>query len=167
MKPNQLRAASAIALVLFLAACTLAQITQVINAAVLIAEQAAAITGVNIPQAYLNYVSAASSCIAFAATEQASADSAAVKGTKITEQCAQHTSAALPPGTAQNLVTMAGKLAAAIQDILSHLPPPQAGLAASRSSPATAKSVSDADVRALKSLATRAERASSLASRKP
>jgi len=143
------------ALALILTACTLAQITQVINAAVLIAEQAAAVSGANIPPQYFAYVSAASNCIAFAATEQASTDPAVIKAAKITQACAQYTSVALPPGTAQNLVTWVRKLASSIQNILDELPP--VGAQAKSSTPAKPDVMSASDVKALRALAGRAE----------
>lgn len=167
---KRIRMAPVLAILLVLGACTLAQIVQTINAAVLIAEQAAAITGVNIPPQYFAYVSAASGCISFAATEQASTDSAPVKTTKITVACSKYTSAALPPGTAQNYVDMAGKLATAVQNILAQLPPaPSHALTGRAAAPAPAEVVlKPADVRALNSLAGRADLAKAKAeSRKP
>jgi len=160
----RLRIAPVLAIALLISACTLAQIVQVINAAVLIAEQAAAITGTGIPPAYLAYVSAASNCIAFAATEQAGTDPAAVKGTKITEACSRFTSAALPPGTAQKYVDMAGKLAKAIQDILLKLP---VSSQSATNAPAKPDVMSANDVAALHKLADRAQAALAKVERRP
>lgn len=108
-------------LALTLAACNVASIVTIIAQAAAIAEQAAAISGVLPPQ-YADYVSSASECIAFAAQEEASADSQAVKADKIVAQCAQLTSVVLPPGTAKDAAAIAARLALAIQKILAGLP---------------------------------------------
>jgi hypothetical protein len=139
---------------LVLTACSVAEIVSVINQAVLIAEQAAAIAGV-LPPEYVAYVSAASECIAFAAEEEASSDSAGVKASKIGAQCATLVSAVLPPGTAADLVALAAKLAAAIQQILAQLP----GAGALGPQVATSKPLSTSDIQALQKLAVRAHAA--------
>lgn len=111
---------SVIAMSLLLVACSLAQITQLINVAVQILDQAAAVTGV-IPPSVAAYFTAASQCIAFAATEQASSDSKLVKDDKIFAECSKDASVVLPPGTAQNVATIASNLAKSIQDILANV----------------------------------------------
>jgi hypothetical protein len=153
-----LRKIFAISLIALLcSSCTAAQIVQVIDAAVTIGEEAAAAAGVNISLAYSAYVSAALNCISFAATEEGSSDPASTKYTQITAKCAQYASVALPPGTAQNLVNMAAKLALSIEGILAKLPKP-APLTA-RASP-TGPVLKPADVQKLHALAQRAEAAS-------
>jgi hypothetical protein len=147
-----------LALILVLASCNVAQIVQLINAAVLIAEQAAAVTGI-IPPQYIAYVTAASECIAFASTETASSDSAALKADKITAECAKYATVALPPGTAANLVTLVSKLAVSIQGILGALPS-TTGLKATR--PVPEKPLSASDLQILKDSAVRAKGAAAM-----
>jgi hypothetical protein len=109
------------AFALALASCSVSSIVSLIGAALTIAEEAAAITGV-LPPEYVAYVSAAGDCIAFAAEEESSADSAAVKAAKIGAQCAHLASVTLPPGTAANVSRIAYELAFAIHNILAELP---------------------------------------------
>jgi hypothetical protein len=149
-----------LALILILTACNVASIVQLINQAVVIAEQAAAVTGL-IPPEYIAYVTAASDCIAFASTEEASSDSAALKADKITAQCSMYASVALPPGTASNLVALVSKLAVSIQGILNALPPTTSAAAAPRAvQPQAAKPekpLTDNDRAALNMLSSRAK----------
>lgn len=147
-----------LALILILAACNLASIVQLIGQAVAIAEQAAAVTGI-IPPEYIAYVTAASDCIAFASTEEASSDSAALKADKITAQCSAYATVALPPGTAANLVSLVSKLAVSIQGILGALPARSNALAPRATAPTAAKPekpLSPSDIAALHTLSNRA-----------
>lgn len=160
MKRRRSLALALLAPLIFMAAkCNLAQIVQVINAAVLIAEQAAAITG-KIPPEYIAYVSAASQCLATAATEQASSHSPSDKALNTTRACAQYASIALPPGTAQNALDKAQQLAQAIQNILNTLSaagPQGVAIAPGQTPPvASAPSLKPDDIRALKELSERA-----------
>lgn len=144
-----------LALAVMLAGCALATIVQLVNAGVQIAEQAAAITGA-IPPQYVAYVQAGSNCLAFVAIEQATADSPVVKYDKDAAQCAMLVSPVLPPGTPQNVVDMAGKLAAAIQNILANLKPAPVSTTARA---AQEKPLSASDLKALSVLADRAKAA--------
>ncbi len=147
-----------LALILILTACNVASIVQLINQAVVIAEQAAAVTGL-IPPEYIAYVTAASDCIAFASTEEASSDSAALKADKITAQCSMYASVALPPGTAANLVALVSKLAVSIQGILNALPPSTSAAPRATAPQATKpeKPLTDNDRAALNMLSSRAK----------
>lgn len=77
-----------------------------------------------LPPAVITYFSSAAGCVAFAAEEMATMDSDAVKGAKITAQCAALVQAKMPAGTPQYLVDLAAKLATKIADILAHVPSP-------------------------------------------
>lgn len=105
---------------LLIVACSAATIISVIDQALQIAVEAASVTGV-IPPAFADYVSAGLGCLDFASAELASTDDHATQVSKITAQCSALVSPTLPPGTAQNLVNLATKLAAAIQKILTQL----------------------------------------------
>lgn len=148
------RAAAVLLLALALVGCNLAQVVQLINVASLLAEQAAAVTGV-IPPAYVAYVSAASSCVAFIAVEQRSTDTAAVRYDKDVAQCSKFVSVTLPPGTAKDLVDKAARLAESIQNILASLQPPSGVVSKSTKAPEE-KPLSDADMKALSEASKRA-----------
>lgn len=152
-----------LALILILAACNVASIVQLIGQAVAIAEQAAAVTGI-IPAEYIAYVTAASDCIAFASTEEASSDSAALKADKITAQCSKFATVALPPGTAANLVALVSKLAVSIQGILNALP--ATSTAPRVAAPVPEKQLSSNDIAALNMLAGRARAVSATMKRR-
>ena len=157
-----------LALILALAACNVASIVQLISQAVAIAEQAAAVTGI-IPAEYIAYVTAASDCIAFASTEEASSDSAALKADKITAQCSKYASVALPPGTAANLVALVSKLAVSIQSILAALPPTTSAAAPRATAPTAAtpeKPLTSNDIAALHMLSNRASAVSATMKRR-
>lgn len=156
MQPHKLLSIP-LALLLILSACNVASIVQLIGQAVAIAEQAATVTGL-VPPEYVAYVTAASNCLAFASTEEASTDSAALKGDKITAQCAMYATIALPPGTAANLVTLVSRLAVSIQSILATFPSSNGTRALQPGTkPAT---LSENDIAALNMLAGRARAAS-------
>jgi len=104
-------------LCVLLVACQAASIISIIEKALVIALEAATITG-NVPPQYQGYVAAALAGIECASTEAATNDSAQVKSVKITACLVNVTAPVLPPGTAQNVVSLVGKLAKAIQDIL-------------------------------------------------
>jgi hypothetical protein len=150
--------AGVLSLHLLLTGCNVSQVVQVINAGVQIAEQAAAVTGLNIPPQYFAYVALAAGCLSSAAAEETTSDSALLKFDKITQSCTQAASVTLPPGTAQNIAALAAKLAKAVQDVLAQVavkPAPNARTAAPAAAPPSVPT--KADVQALELLKTRAE----------
>lgn len=108
-------------LVLLLMACGVATLLTILDTALSLASQAAAVTGA-VPPAYVAYVTAALGCVSFAGIELASMDTNGEKTGKIVAQCAALTAPGLPPGTPQNLVTLASKLGAQIAALIDALP---------------------------------------------
>lgn len=109
-------------------ACSATSVISYINQGLQIALEFLPLAVPGLPPAVTSYFSSGLACVQIAADEVATMDSNAVKSAKITAQCASLVQANLPPGTPQNIVTLASKLATKIADILSHLPttPPTA-----------------------------------------
>jgi len=113
-----------LAATLLLSACSAATIISYINSALQIALEFLPLAVPGLPPAVPAYFSAGLSCVDFAATEVATMDSNAEKYAKVTAQCAMLVQANMPPGTPQNIVNLASKLATKIADIIAHLPQP-------------------------------------------
>lgn len=107
---------------LSVAACSASTIISYINQGLQIALEFLPLAVPGLPPAVTTYFTSGLACVQVAADEVATMDSNAVKSAKITAQCAALVQANLPPGTPQNIVNLASKLATKIADILSHLP---------------------------------------------
>ncbi len=151
---------------MLMTACNAATIVSYINSALQIALEFLPLAVPGLPPQVPAYFTAGLQCIDFASTEVASTDTNAVKSAKITAQCASLVQANLPPGTPQNIVSLASKLATRIADLLAHLPatPPAPGVVAvKRTGKPVSLSVTAApDVAQLKAISQQAKSAQAM-----
>lgn len=141
---------------LLLAACNAATIITYINSALQVALEFVPLAVPGLPPAVTNYFSASLNCVDFAATEVASMDSNADKSLKITAQCAALVQAQMPPGTPQNIVALASRLATRIADIIAHLPQPVVAAGKAGAPKPVYMKLSDSDLAKLHDIAAQA-----------
>lgn len=141
----------AVALAILLAGCSALTIINYISAALDIVTQFVPVPGLS--PAVVNAFGAAAGCVAFAATEMASADTDAAKGAKITAECSAIVATKLPAGTPQTILDLFSRVVTKIADILAHVPSPPA----SPTARAASTKLSPSDLARLNGIAARAK----------